>query len=755
MSDKLKELTPVLVSFVQGESPTPNKLENSFGQVATAMNVLERAVGDIWNQNSVTAGPLDLNPNYIANLSRAIGNMSKMNPKSLGGNTLSVVGEAVPTGKKIFALAHAPDDPATPAAITFTNPTGVFDTLVASLALVVSAGDYFIDVSGLIYTFTETDNDHTVSYDYTTVTDSYSGATYNVIPDPDQGTRCTVIVSGSGYEIGLPVVTDSGSQNYLQQLTIPSDLSILSPDDEIPAGFMYVWDNTTNTIVEGITFKKTATLTSAYAEGNTLALSAGDPDRYSLITVGSQITKMMEGLRDLILNHDHQDNQTPFIDHTKILGSDAAIAHGTTSAIVGIDDTQTITNKTLVDPLFFDTGGAGFVTNVIIRVFEGEVAFRNSLDTQYQPLTLNCLPETLTGKSADKVDGIHANASPAANQLLALDGSLKFPNSVLETGTGNGLDADLLDGQHAPTGTIVGTTDDQILTTKRLNSPKINSTTTTDITSEELENLSDGTSADGLHTHTADISAPAYYEYAANTATWSNTGSFGWTVPAGVTRVWIAIWGAGGGGGDGGFSKGSGGGGGGGGGFTAVDLIVTPGHSVTVNVGAAGTAPGGAGTAGAESNVVINGNTVARALGGGGGGLGWTGGTGAGTGSYHASNSYAVEYSGLTFVGGGFFYDYQSPYRTLRSGGNGDGAISNGGGGGSAGWGGNGGNASGSTNGSAGSGGTRPRFIIYEAPSLVGMAGNTGEPGSGGKGGGRYLVGNPGGEGRVKILYHS
>jgi hypothetical protein len=49
--------------------------------------------------------------------------------------------------------------------------------------------------------------------------------------------------------------------------------------------------------------------------------------------------------------------------------------------------------------------------------------------------------------SADTVDGYHAVASPAAGTLLPLDGAAKFPNSALRTGAGNGLDADLLDGQ--------------------------------------------------------------------------------------------------------------------------------------------------------------------------------------------------------------------------------------------------------------------------------------------------------------------
>ena len=517
MSDKLKELTPINVTFEDGESPTANKIEASFDQVANAMNIIERAIGDTWNQSSETGGPLDSDPNYIANISRAIGSMSSLNPNSLGGNELSVTGESVPEGKTIFALNNAPDNPEVEEEITFSNSTGVFDELVATLALVNSTGKYFIEPSGLVHTFSFTGSSHTVDYDYTTVADSYSGATYNVMPDPAQTTRCTVIVSGSGRQITLPTVTGDGpSKNYGQQLLIPGELDSLLDNAEIPAGYIYVWDHVggggqrVNSIVEGLTFYKIgapgSSLATFYVEGVDLAISASEPNRYSIVCAGTRVSKTLEYLRDYLISHKHNDNLSEFLSHTDLLGSSEPIAHGVISDIVGIDDVQILQNKTLVDAIIYDVGAAG----IMIKSVSDEIVFKDPTGSVFKELGLSSIPDALTGKQAqyitDAIDGVSsiaANSTATANNLLPLNGSGLFPAAVIDDGHGNGLDADTLDGQHAPSGTIVGTSDTQTLTNKRLNSPKLNSVSTTGITSEELENLSDGTDADSLHTHPA------------------------------------------------------------------------------------------------------------------------------------------------------------------------------------------------------------------------------------------------------------
>lgn len=110
----------------------------------------------------------------------------------------------------------------------------------------------------------------------------------------------------------------------------------------------------------------------------------------------------------------------------------------------------------------------------------------------------------------------------------------------------------------------------------------------------------------------------------------SSTGSYSFTVPAGIYTVTIKLWGAGGGGG--GANIGTPGGaasGGGGGAYTAITLAVTPGSTITGTIGVGGTGgtTGGVnGTSGGDTTAVYGGTTYTA--GGGQFGLAAVAGTG-------------------------------------------------------------------------------------------------------------------------------
>lgn len=216
-----------------------------------------------------------------------------------------------------------------------------------------------------------------------------------------------------------------------------------------------------------------------------------------------------------------------------------------------------------------------------------------------------------------------------------------------------------------------------------------------------------------------------------NTVVYNTAGSGTFTVPTGVTSLVVKAWGAGGGGGNGGASTGIGGGGGGGG-FAQSTLTVTPGTSLTYNVGSGGLSNSTARYAGNGGGftALLNGATYLIQAGGGGGGGGTTGTANGGQGGAGGgtSGTAGTAGSGTATVGGG----------------GGAGTTAAGGAGGTAGTTGVAGNSGNANNGGDGGG-----SITSCTTAVTGRGGNGGT-GAGGKGGvaGTCVNGGGGGGGR-------
>lgn len=210
----------------------------------------------------------------------------------------------------------------------------------------------------------------------------------------------------------------------------------------------------------------------------------------------------------------------------------------------------------------------------------------------------------------------------------------------------------------------------------------------------------------------ADLPSVAYN----NMQVFTSSGTF--TPAAGVTKVYVEVWGAGGGGG--GTSNATGAGGGGGA-YSAGFLTVTPSTGHTVTVGTGGTAgSSGGGTGGTGGTSSFAGKSVTAQSTGGAGGVG---------GAY---NTYGAGGSGGVASGG-----------TINiSGDDGDYSVTN----------------SGTGAYSGGNGGSAPRggFGARMAASLfTGGNGATGKsPGGGGSGGaGATKTGGAGANGMVVVYY--
>ncbi len=231
--------------------------------------------------------------------------------------------------------------------------------------------------------------------------------------------------------------------------------------------------------------------------------------------------------------------------------------------------------------------------------------------------------------------------------------------------------------------------------------------------------------ADTTTSQSAVISAPG-----TTANTYSTAGSSTWTVPAGVTSVTVAAWGAGGAGGgstDAGFGSARGGAGGGGGAYASSTLSVTPGQQLTIVV--PGEVSGALGAAGANGNPAFVGpdgnaaNALVRAAGGSGGAGNTSGGAPTGGAGGAVANSV-----GTTRVAG-------------VNGGNGASGI---------------GISSGAGGAGAQGGGAGGAIIDSQGTSSNGNSGNA----PGGAGGGSRTsqsngsrTGGNGGPGRIQISY--
>ena len=132
-----------------------------------------------------------------------------------------------------------------------------------------------------------------------------------------------------------------------------------------------------------------------------------------------------------------------------------------------------------------------------------------------------------------------------------------------------------------------------------------------------------------------------------NIQVFTTPGTATWTKPAGISKVYVKVWGAGGGGGSSSTSDG-GGGGGGGGGYS--EGLVTVTGNVTVTVGTGGTA-GSAGNGGNGELSSFAGATTPTGAGGSGGAIGPTGAGGAaGAGSNGTIN--VTGQAGRTIIAG-------------------------------------------------------------------------------------------------------
>ena len=323
--DKMRRTEPLAISFANGEQPSSAKLNAIINQSRNGSRILEKSIGDVWGQ----AGDqiLTTHPLKIPNLARYIGKNDLLNP-IFHGLPYSTSAKTIYYYDTVYKYVGHTEGfltfpPKSGTTFSIEGTTTGFTNAVASEDLVVSTGDYWIDTTTgrfVVYRTIDATNTTTVikyKIDPSTWKFNNNNLLPSVIPDIRQTSYngCRVSYSSGKYYLHLPprapltlsaeaparypaaVDWDNNSQgDYSDSLmtlwqdptayfvqdahyrySLPKEIidvySTIAPGGTFPDGFMYLWDDDANTVIEDIIFKKPESYTrpTSYADPTLVA----------------------------------------------------------------------------------------------------------------------------------------------------------------------------------------------------------------------------------------------------------------------------------------------------------------------------------------------------------------------------------------------------------------------------------------------------------------------------------------------------
>lgn len=415
MADKFKSTYPIKVSFADGEQPTAAKLNSVSTQSKNGLTLIERALGDVWTQSGDAT--MNAEPLQIATLARAVGQQYQANavmhkPNMGDTETIQVVQDvSSQDGQTEIHLDFKPSatDTVLEASLTVS---GFAANGVATRDLVATATDYFIDTDeGIIYLGAPSGTAlTTLEYEVKGLdfpTDSSSTSSYNVIPHPEMNTgwEGIKIISlstgkfllvlpprrplGAASEIGkIPREANNSvslggvdrywyisSSNWGTQGTLAGNSLALASSKRyrhvlpevidtlvtggalgatIPSGSLFLWDNTNNTIIEGITFR--------VPEADTIY--GGGRAGWVIQAEASILDNLFSGLDSLITVDDPVDYKQRFSIITVGEGAaekarTLATELVTQNSGLGVQSREKHSSALLLNPINRDPGGGG------------------------------------------------------------------------------------------------------------------------------------------------------------------------------------------------------------------------------------------------------------------------------------------------------------------------------------------------------------------------------------------------------------
>lgn len=377
MTDKLRRTHPLNITFADGEAPSAAKLTAIATQARVGARVLENAIGDLWNQSGDTL--LNSWPLQIPNLARVIGQVKELSPALYPPVNSFTYVDNVGLRYQYQNSGYLQFKPATLASVSIVSSGGIWTTRKDTAGELASAGDYWIDLAtGRWATYAPIDVTNVISYAVDPSAWALTTSTLpSIIPDTRQPTftGCRVSSSGGKFYLHLPprrpltltgwerperyppttdisaneatTTTESkklwqastalalGVEHYRYQLPkeILDTISSLDVGTTLPTGYLYLWDQGKRTIVANVVFKTSSfgnwvleissdTEDFSTKISSTESQSAYNATSYSLVVVGSPLTRIMHSLQVLLQagTHSNAGDFTPLLSHSSLTG---------------------------------------------------------------------------------------------------------------------------------------------------------------------------------------------------------------------------------------------------------------------------------------------------------------------------------------------------------------------------------------------------------------------------------------------------
>lgn len=397
MTDKLRATQPLDITFSEGEQPSGQKLTAMAKQSRVGSGVIERAIGDPWNSSGDTT--LINYPLQLPNLARMLGENQYLNPAIYPLNSTFVFRENIGSkyrGKNAGYLSFIPAS----TTFTFFETTGQFTNLVSEEYEVgdpnkgggLLVGEYWVSTdNGKFRIDSELLLNEQIQYEVDASSQSFIDEEVlpGISPDPRQQefTSCRVSEAGGIYYLHLPprrplnftglgfqgeesrpsrypadidIGAATGNEatdippfedykywqsagvdalddaHYRYRLPLEISESTFSVGQDYPAGFMYLYDKASNSIIEDVIFKKPSNgdprgwviqVESATFDFSAIATSDESEASYNstglvLVACAAPLSRSLWALTSAFLRHEHGNDNTlePTISHLNLDG---------------------------------------------------------------------------------------------------------------------------------------------------------------------------------------------------------------------------------------------------------------------------------------------------------------------------------------------------------------------------------------------------------------------------------------------------